>query len=97
MSDQPVPSTTFALPRQPAGRSWPTVTWATDQQLTGDAERVADLIELAFDPSQRYVLYCEWGLKSAHLADLMRRAGLAARHVSGGVRELRRIVAAHGG
>lgn len=49
-----------------------------------------------FDPSQRYVLYCEWGLKSAHLADLMRRAGLAARHVSGGVRELRRIVAEHG-
>lgn len=46
----------------------------------------------AFDKDQRYVLYCEWGLKSAHLADLMRRAGLAARHVSGGVRELRRMV-----
>ena len=48
----------------------------------------------AFDVSQRYVLYCEWGLKSAHLADLMRRAGLAARHVSGGVREMQRIAAA---
>jgi thiamine biosynthesis protein ThiI len=46
----------------------------------------------AFDKSQRYVLYCEWGLKSAHLADLMRREGLAARHVSGGVREVRRMV-----
>ncbi len=45
----------------------------------------------AFDPSQSYVLYCEFGLKSAHLADLMRRAGLRARHVSGGLREIRRI------
>lgn len=51
----------------------------------------------AFDKAQRYVLYCEWGLKSAHLADLMRRAGLAARHVAGGVRELRRMVETAGG
>ena len=48
----------------------------------------------AFDQSQRYVLYCEFGLKSAHLADLMRRAGLHARHVSGGLREIRRIAGA---
>ncbi len=47
----------------------------------------------AFEPSQRYVLYCEFGLKSAHLADLMRRTGLNARHVSGGLREARRIAA----
>lgn len=45
----------------------------------------------AFDKARRYVLYCEWGLKSAHLADLMRREGLSASHVSGGVREARRI------
>jgi rhodanese-related sulfurtransferase len=45
----------------------------------------------AFDPSQSYVLYCEFGLKSAHLADLMRREGLRARHVAGGLREIRRI------
>jgi thiamine biosynthesis protein ThiI len=44
----------------------------------------------AFDPKQRYVLYCEYGIKSAHLADLMRRAGLSARHVSGGLREVRK-------
>jgi thiamine biosynthesis protein ThiI len=44
-----------------------------------------------FEPSQHYVLYCEFGLKSAHLADLMRRGGLDARHVSGGLREVRRI------
>jgi rhodanese-related sulfurtransferase len=48
----------------------------------------------SFDPSRSYVLYCEFGLKSAHLADLMRRAGLVARHVSGGLREVRRWVEA---
>ena len=45
----------------------------------------------SFDAGQHYVLYCEFGLKSAHLADLMRRAGLDARHVSGGLREVRRL------
>lgn len=48
----------------------------------------------AFDPGQRYVLYCEFGLKSAHLADLMRREGLTAHHVSGGLREVRRLAGA---
>jgi tRNA uracil 4-sulfurtransferase len=45
----------------------------------------------AFDTHQRYVLYCEFGLKSAHLADLMRRVGLDARHISGGTREAKRL------
>jgi len=45
----------------------------------------------SFDTVQSYVLYCEFGLKSAHLADLMRRAGMNARHISGGLREVRRI------
>jgi len=45
----------------------------------------------SFDAGQSYVLYCEFGLKSAHLADLMRRAGMNARHISGGLREVRRI------
>jgi thiamine biosynthesis protein ThiI len=48
----------------------------------------------AFDAGQSYVLYCEFGLKSAHLADLMRRAGLDARHVSGGLREAKRLAEA---
>ena len=48
----------------------------------------------SFDSGQRYVLYCEFGLKSAHLADLMRRAGLNARHISGGLGEARRIAGA---
>ena len=45
----------------------------------------------SFDSSLSYVLYCDFGLKSAHLADLMRRIGLRAQHVSGGIREVRRI------
>jgi rhodanese-related sulfurtransferase len=45
----------------------------------------------SFDSGQSYVLYCEFGLKSAHLADLMRRAGMNARHISGGLREVRSI------
>lgn len=51
----------------------------------------------AFDPDQRYVLYCEFGLKSAHLADLMRREGLQARHIAGGLREVRKLAAATSG
>jgi thiamine biosynthesis protein ThiI len=42
----------------------------------------------SFDKEKTYVLYCEFGLKSAHLAELMRRAGFEAFHVKGGVRWL---------
>ena len=45
----------------------------------------------SFDRSQRYVLYCEIGLKSAHLAELMRTQGLTAYHVPGGIRTLKRF------
>jgi thiamine biosynthesis protein ThiI len=37
-----------------------------------------------------YVIYCEFGLKSAHLAELMVREGLRAYHFRGGTRALRR-------
>jgi thiamine biosynthesis protein ThiI len=37
-----------------------------------------------------YVFYCEVGLKSAHLAELMRASGHHAFHVRGGVRQLLR-------
>lgn len=37
-----------------------------------------------------YVFYCEVGLKSAHLAELMRGGGHVAFHVQGGVRQLLR-------
>ena len=42
------------------------------------------------DPEQRYVLYCEFGLKSAHLAELMSQAGLNASHFAGGLKPLLR-------
>jgi thiamine biosynthesis protein ThiI len=45
----------------------------------------------SFEAGQSYVLYCEFGLKSAHLADLMRRAGMDARHIPGGLGAVRRL------
>ena len=45
------------------------------------------------DHSQRYVLYCEVGLKSAHLAELLRAEGVEAYHVPAGVPALRRAEA----
>jgi thiamine biosynthesis protein ThiI len=42
----------------------------------------------SFDKEKPYVLYCEFGLKSAHLAELMRRAGFEAFHVKGGTKRL---------
>jgi thiamine biosynthesis protein ThiI len=47
----------------------------------------------SFAKEQSYVLYCEWGLMSAHLAELMRRRDLRAWHVSGGVPALRKLAA----
>jgi thiamine biosynthesis protein ThiI len=44
----------------------------------------------SFDPVRRYVIYCEFGLQSAFLAERMRKAGLQAFHVRGGSRALRR-------
>jgi thiamine biosynthesis protein ThiI len=45
----------------------------------------------SFDRAQRYVLYCEIGLKSAHLAERMREQGFEAHHIGGGLRALRRL------
>ena len=39
-------------------------------------------------PDRRYVLYCEFGLKSAHLAERMRRHGFDASNFRGGLRAL---------
>lgn len=44
----------------------------------------------AFDRDKTYVLYCELGLKSAHLAELMRQAGFRAYNFKGGLRALLR-------
>ncbi len=42
------------------------------------------------DRTRTYVLYCELGLKSAHLAELMRKAGYRAFHFKGGLKNLMR-------
>jgi thiamine biosynthesis protein ThiI len=41
-----------------------------------------------FDKRHRYVLYCEFGLKSAHLAELMCSGGYDAAHFGGGLSDL---------
>jgi len=46
----------------------------------------------SFDPTRSYVIYCEFGLQSAFLAERMRKAGLTAFHVRGGSRALKRSV-----
>ena len=40
------------------------------------------------DKAASYVLYCEFGLKSGHLAEQMRREGLHASHFAGGTQSL---------
>jgi thiamine biosynthesis protein ThiI len=39
-------------------------------------------------PHHRYVVYCEFGLKSADLAERMRKSGLDASHVRGGLKRV---------
>lgn len=45
----------------------------------------------ALDREKTYVLYCEVGQKSAHLAELMTRDGFRARHLKHGVRGILRL------
>jgi tRNA uracil 4-sulfurtransferase len=42
----------------------------------------------SFDRERPYVLVCEVGLKSAHLAEKMQQAGFRAWHFSGGIKDL---------
>ena len=44
----------------------------------------------SFERSKTYVLYCEFGLMSSHLAEQMRREGFDAWHFKGGTKALRR-------
>jgi thiamine biosynthesis protein ThiI len=46
----------------------------------------------SFDRGKTYVLYCEFGLKSAHLAEYMRKEGFDASNFRGGTRALKRLV-----
>ena len=41
-----------------------------------------------FDRERHYLVYCEFGLKSAHLAELMHKSGLRAHNFRGGLRRL---------
>ena len=43
-----------------------------------------------FERDRTYVLYCDFGLMSAHLAELMRKDGFDAFHFRGGTRALRK-------
>jgi len=45
----------------------------------------------SLDRTRDYVLVCEFGLLSAHLAELMQKEGLRARHVRGGMAALRKL------
>ena len=44
----------------------------------------------SFGRDRTFVLYCEVGQKSAHVAELMRQAGFRAYHVQGGLRTLQK-------
>ncbi len=45
-----------------------------------------------FAREKTYVLYCEFGLKSAHLAERMQASGLKALHLRGGMPALRKLM-----
>lgn len=51
----------------------------------------------SFARDRRYVLYCEFGLKSAHLAERMRAEGFEAWHFRGGLKALVAHARARGG
>ena len=46
----------------------------------------------SFERSCSYVLYCDYGLVSAHLAELMKAQGFDAYHFRGGTRALRKTL-----
>ncbi len=50
----------------------------------------------SFDRTRSYLLYCDFGLLSAHLAEMMRKAGFRAFHFKGGTRALRKKLESSG-
>lgn len=63
--------------------------WHLPDSVQLDFARAADAMH-AFAREQRYVAVCAFGLKSAHLAELMRKQGLDAVHFRGGTSALRK-------
>jgi thiamine biosynthesis protein ThiI len=59
---------------------WPAALWLDFAHAAAAYRR--------FDPERPYLVYCEFGLKSAHLAELMRKSGLRAHNFRGGLRRL---------
>jgi hypothetical protein len=45
---EPTPSTSVALPPQPAGVAWPDEDWERGPQLTGDPDALAALLDPLF-------------------------------------------------
>jgi tRNA uracil 4-sulfurtransferase len=66
--------------------------WHWPEALYLDLPEALRLVS-RFEPGKTYVVYCEIGLKSAHLAYQMRQAGLDAYNFRGGLRELLRYAA----
>ena len=69
--------------------------WHLPGSLQLDIARALEAMH-AFAKEQRYVAVCEWGLKSAHLAELMRKQGLDAYHFRGGTSALKKWAQGNG-
>jgi thiamine biosynthesis protein ThiI len=63
--------------------------WSLPGSVQLDFARALEAMH-AFAKDQRYVAVCTYGLKSAHLAELMRKQGLDAYHFRGGTDALRK-------
>jgi thiamine biosynthesis protein ThiI len=88
VADVPAGAVVIDLRTRPEYQGWH---WPGALQL-GWSQAVEAFPNFAKD--QRYVLYCEYGLKSAHLAEMMRKQGLDAWHVRGGTATLRKLQSA---
>ncbi len=64
-------------------------TWHLPGAVQLDFARAVEALH-AMSRTQRYVAVCAFGLKSAHLAELMRKQGLDAYHYRGGTPALRK-------
>jgi thiamine biosynthesis protein ThiI len=62
---------------------WPGSTHRDYEYLLAD--------HLQLEPDRTYLLVCEFGLKSARIAELMQQAGYEAYSFLGGVKALRRV------
>lgn len=62
--------------------------WSLAGSVQLDFARALEALH-AFSREQRYVAVCAFGLKSAHLAELMRKQGLDAYHFRGGTAALK--------